>query len=265
MDEKQSLSLAEAATGFLASLPPEQRRESELALSRFVRWFGGDRPISELGAQETANFAEAAVVSTNPLKRIEPIRQFLSYARKAKLTRNNLAVHLRLSKTSPRKKARSRPSITPIALTVQGHADLKAELEARKEELPHLAEEIRHAAADKDFRENAPLQAARDQKAQVEGRIQELEAILSDTMVLDTGPAAGGEAYIGCTVTLCDLDGEEEFRYTLVSPSEANPSDGKLSVASPIGKALLGHGTGDVVVVEAPVGMLHYRINNIER
>ena len=67
------------------------------------------------------------------------------------------------------------------------------------------------------------------------------------------------------TVTLHDLDCEESVCYTLVSPSEANPADGKLSIASPIGKALLGRGAGEVVDVSAPVGILHYRIENIER
>ncbi len=262
----QNLSLAQAATQFLTDLPPEERGRSQQELNKFVRWYGMERPLRELAAHEVANYAERMEGSSaNAMKRLEPVRAFLSYAKKEGLTPTNLAVHLRLKKGAPKQvpslKVKGREAAT---LSREGYHALKEELSTLKRERPKIADEIRRAAADKDFRENFPLEAAKDRQGFIEAQIRELEDILKSAMVaakeFDTAKVT-----LGCTVVLQDLSSAAELRYTLVNPREANPAKGKISNASPMGKALLNRVKGEVIEVTAPAGKLRYRIEGIER
>ncbi len=263
------MSLAEAVARFVATLTPEHKSDGQRELNRFVRWYGGERPIAGLRAQEVAEYAEglgSSVVDAS--KRLEPVRDFLSYAKKERLTGANLAPHLRLS---PAKKgAKSRPKVVKeaapvVPLTSGGRAALEAELESLKKERPRIVQAIQLAAADKDFRENAPLEAAKEQQGQIEARIRDLEAALKSATVFKEVSSEAVEVRLGCTVTLCHLDSGDEMDYILVSPREADPVQGKLSVASPMGEAILGRSVGDVAEVTAPVGTLRYRIVKIKR
>jgi transcription elongation factor GreA len=121
---------------------------------------------------------------------------------------------------------------------------------------------MQKAAADKDFRENAPLAAAREQKAHLDGRIKEIEAILNQAKIIGEGQDIS-KAKFGDTVVLRDLSSGKEFSYTLVDPREANPVKGKLSAASPLGKAILDKETGQTVEVAAPAGTFCCRIESI--
>jgi transcription elongation factor GreA len=270
MAEEQNLSLNEAVTMYLATLTPEQRQESQQELNRFVRWYGGDRLMSELGARQVGEYGESVSKSirssvTDPAEKIEPVRSFLTFAKKAKLTGINLAPNLRVSKTKkgPVVKRRHQEA-APVHLTSEGHAAMKSQLEALKDERPRIVEQIRYAAADKDFRENAPLEAAREHQGQLEARIRELEATIKGATILKEKTSITLRVGIGCTVGLCDLTSGEQLHYTLVSPSESNPTKGKLSIASPTGKALLDQEIGSVVEVAAPVGTFRYRIEDIK-
>jgi transcription elongation factor GreA len=126
-----------------------------------------------------------------------------------------------------------------------------------------LIEDIRRAAADKDFRENAPLDAAKEQRGHVEGRIMELEAILGSAIILDETREAAHTASLGDEIVLQDLASGEEIHYTLVSPTEVDATSGKISGASPIGRAIVGKVQGDVVEVTVPAGKLRYKILRI--
>jgi len=261
MNEK---TLAQVATHFLANLPPEQRERCQQEVNKFVRWYGMERPIAELTAHEVASYAERMEgFSANAIKRLEPVKAFLAYAKKEGFTKNNLAVHLRLKKSAPKQRPSGKGHVEAATLTPEGYQELRAELMALKRQRPKIAEGIRTAAADKDFRENAPLDAAKDYQGMVEARIRELEAILNSA-VITTEPVHSANVTLGSTVNLHDLATGEELRYTLVNPSEANLAKGKLSVASPTGKALLGRKKGDVIEVTAPAGTLRYRIDSIE-
>ena len=106
---------------------------------------------------------------------------------------------------------------------------------------------------------------AKDQQGLTEARIRELEHLLASAEIL--GQRSGvpsGRVSIGSTVVVRDLDYEDEMRYTLVSPSEANPREGKLSVASPVGRALLDNVAGAEIEAEAPAGKVRYRIEKVE-
>jgi len=270
MAEESKVSLDEAVTMYLATLPPEQRQENQQELNRFVRWYGGERLMSELGAREIGEYGESVSKSirssvTDPAKKIEPVRNFLTFAKKTKLTGVNLAPNLRVSKTKkgPSVK-RSSNEPAQVHLTSEGHAAMKSELETLKDERPRVVEQIRHAAADKDFRENAPLDAAREHQGQLEARIRELEATIKGATIMKEKVSISLRVGIGCTVGLSDLTSGEQLHYTLVSPSESNPTKGKLSIASPTGKALLDQEIGTVVEVTAPVGTFRYRIDDIK-
>lgn len=270
MAEEKKPSLEEAVTMYLATLPVEQRQESQQELNRFVRWYGGERLMSELGAREIGEYGESvskAIRSsvTDPAKKIEPVRNFLTFAKKSKLTEVNLAPNLRVSKTKKGHLVKnSHKEAEQVRLTSEGHAALKSELEALKNERPRVAEQIRHAAADKDFRENAPLEAAKEHQGQIEGRIRELEATIKGAAIIQEKTSSTLRAGIGCVVVLYDLTTGDQLHYTLVSPSESNPTKGKLSIASPTGKALLDQEIGTVIEVAAPVGTFHYRIEEIK-
>lgn len=266
MSEQQNPTLDEAVTAFLATLTPEKKQESQQELNRFVRWFGGERRIGELTAREIGEYGEwLSSYVQDAAKKIEPVKGFLSYSKKTKFTGINLAPHLRVSKT---KKGpvikRAQKETDEIHLTHEGHAAIKSELEALKNERPRVAEQIRHAAADKDFRENAPLEAAKEHQGHVEGRIRELEATLKGATIMEGKTTITLRVGIGCTVGLCDLSSGEQLHYKLVSPSESNPAKGKLSIASPTGKALVDKEIGAIVEVVAPVGTFKYRIEDIK-
>ena len=263
MDE-HGLTLARAATGFLAGLLPQDREAAQQEVNKFVRWYGTERPVGALGAQEVAAYAERMDASSaNVVGRLEPVRAFLAYLKKSGLTGTNLAVHLRVKKASPRRKPAKGGPVERLSLTAEGHQELQAELSALRGERHKIADEIRRAAADKDFRENAPLDAAKDHQGLVEGRIRQLEAILKSAVV-SNGEVDTTVVALRSTVVLQVLPSGGQLRYMLVDPREASPTRGKLSVTSPTGKALLGRRKGEVVGVEAPAGTLNYRIESIE-
>ncbi|MBE0480292.1 MAG: transcription elongation factor GreA [Dehalococcoidia bacterium] len=264
MSDQPSQCLSEAVTSFLATLSTEQRQESQQELSKFVRWYGGERPIANLNAREIETYSDnISAFVTDPERKLEPVKSFLVYARKKKLIPVSLAPHLRVSKPKQGKTRRKHVRTAPVDLTAAGYASLEAELESLKKERPVIAEQLRHAAADKDFRENAPLEAARERQGQIEARIRELEATIKGSNILVERAEDSHTVGIGCMVSLLDLSSGEKLCYTLVSPSEANPSLGRLSVASPTGKALLAQCIGTIVEVLAPAGSLKYRIDDI--
>jgi transcription elongation factor GreA len=259
-------SLGQVATQFLLTLPSEERLRAQQEVYKFVRWYGEKRPLVGLTIPEVANYAEQITSSTTEVvEKLGIIKTFLAYAHKQGLTRTNLAVHLKSKKTPPKSASPlKRRSHRKVLLTSKGYADLKAELTTLKNERPRLAEELQKAASDKDFRENAPLEAAREYQGQVEARIRKLESTLKMVTLVDEQQTGGREITFGDTVVLRDLASGEQASYTLVDASEANPMEGKISAASPMGQALLGQTKGQNVEVKAPAGILHYRIEDIQ-
>lgn len=266
-NNKQSLSLNEAASRFLAWLEPEERSTSQQEIYRFARWFGWERPLAKITPPEMANFAQRLSLSdTSYLKKFEQIKAFLTYASKEGWCKSNLATHLKTKQGKARASRSGKqglPGTTP--LTRRGYAELETELAELKGKRSQAIEEIRRAAADKDFRENAPLDAARDERGYLEGRIKELEGTLKSATIIDEERRIAIKASIGDSILLCDVASDEELHYMIVSPREADPIKGKLSSASPIGKAIVGRIEDDVIEVTAPVGKLLYRIKKIER
>jgi transcription elongation factor GreA len=257
-------SLGEAATQFLLTLSSDERLKAQQEVYKFVRWYGEKRPLIGLTIPEVANYAEQITSSTTEVaEKLGIIKNFLTYIHKQGMTRKNLAVHLKSKKTPPKSTSIKRRSHRKVLLTNQGYTDLQAELDSLKKERPRIAEELKKAASDKDFRENAPLEAAREHQGQIEARIRQLESTLKMASLVDEQQAGSREISFGDTAVLRDIASGEQVRYTLVDSSEANAMEGKISVASPMGQALLGHVKGQNVEVKAPAGILHYKIEEI--
>lgn len=260
--------LEEAALSFLTSLPPEEGKERQQEVNRFVVWCGKERPVSQLTPLEVANYSEQAAASGGAVARkLEPVKAFLSYAKKAKLISTSLAPHVRIKQTSQKTKrsTKSTKANRQLAMTAEGYDQLKSRLATLEEEEQQVIEEIRLAAADKDFRENAPLKAAKERREQLDIRIQEIKADLSNASLMEEEePAEEIKVRLRSKVVLRDMASGIEMSYTLVTKNEVNAAKRKISIDSPIGKALLHQCRGDVVKVIAPVGELSYQIERIE-
>ena len=139
-------------------------------------------------------------------------------------------------------------------LTREGYRKLQDELDnLRTYKRQEIADRLHDAMDGGELIENAEYEAAKNEQAFVEGRIKELEILLATARVIDEKPASVESAQVGSTVTIQEEDSEAEV-YTIVGAAEANPSAGRVSNESPLGKALLGHKVGDRVQVDAPAG-----------
>ncbi len=259
-------SLGDAAAKFLATLSTEKREASQPEVYKFARWYGWEVTFSRLTPPHVANYAEQLSLSdTDYSKKLELVRSFLTYAKKAGWSRTNLATHLktRKSKAAPAAPGRGLPEAA--SLTQQRYDELKVELENLKQRSRDLVVEIQRAAADKDFRENAPLQAAREERGHVEGRIKELEETLKSATILDEKKEPALKTSVGDSIVVNDMASGEEMCYMIVDPREVDPSRGKISRASPLGKALIGRKNGDTVEISVRAGKLRYQIIRVER
>lgn len=153
-----------------------------------------------------------------------------------------------------------------VPLTVVGANKLRAELEELKTVVrPRIIQAIADAREHGDLKENAEYHAAREQQSFAEGRIAEIEAKLSNANIIDvTKTDAGGKVVFGATVKIEDLDSGKEVTYQIVGEDEANIKEGRISVGSPIARALIGKEEGDSVVVKAPGGDIEYEIISVE-
>jgi len=151
-----------------------------------------------------------------------------------------------------------------IPLTVSGHAALTEEYRRRTaEDRRRIIDAISEARAHGDLSENAEYHAAKEQQSLNEGRIQELEAMLALAEVIDVSKLSGSTIKFGATVKIVDEDSEEERTYQIVGDAEADASAGRISVSSPIARAMIGKSVGDSFEVAAPGGSRSYEILEI--
>ncbi len=151
-----------------------------------------------------------------------------------------------------------------IPMTVAGYAALEAELKRRQqEERPRIIQAIAEARSHGDLSENAEYHAAKESQSLNEGRIAELEDKIARAEVIDVSKLSGSTVKFGATVTLMDEDTEEEKAYQIVGESEADVKSGKVSVTSPVARALIGKKVGDTVEVNTPGGGKSYEVLKI--
>jgi transcription elongation factor GreA len=151
-----------------------------------------------------------------------------------------------------------------VPMTTAGYAALEEELKRRQQiERPRIIQAIAEARAHGDLSENAEYHAAKEAQGHNEGRIAELEDRLSRAEVIDISKLSGNSVMFGATVTLVDEDTEEEKRYQIVGENEADVKSGKVSITSPIARALIGKKIGDTVEVNTPGGGKSYEVVNV--
>lgn len=152
--------------------------------------------------------------------------------------------------------------MSKIPMTVQGAEDLREELNHLKSvKRPQIVEAIAEARAHGDLKENAEYHAAREQQSFVEGRIAEIESKLANCQIIDIkNIGKTGKVIFGCTVDLINLNDDKKVTYQLVGDDEADIKQNKLSINSPIARALIGKEEEDIVVVNTPSGEVEYEI-----
>jgi transcription elongation factor GreA len=266
----QPLSISQAINQFVDHLKEsKQALQGQQELLRFQARIGRDKPMSTLHAIEVGEYAKWTTENVeDPSTRLDPVKKFLTFANRRGWTENSLARYA----AAPRRNRRRFQNTgqngtytgTPSArLSQERHTELQVELQRLRDEVPQIREAIRLARSDGDVRENAPLDAAREQQQLVERRIRQLENDLANVEIVDAFSASTERVAIGSRVTLHDLASQQQRVFTLVDVREADVSAGKISTVSPIGEALMGRSPGEEVTINTPRGSVQYRIEGI--
>jgi transcription elongation factor GreA len=238
-------------------------------IGRFITWFGRERMVSDLTPAVVADYAQyIGLRSADSTQKLTPVKGFLSFLKEAGWTETSLATHLRVprSRRTILTRRPARPSVPSAQLSQEGFERLKEQLEGLKEERVKVVEDIKRAMADKDFRENAPLDAAKERQGIIESRIRELEAGLIGAQIIseDSDQKRHQQRItVGTKVALKEVASGRQILYTLVDVREADVAAGKISTTSPVGQALLDRMVGDEVSVNAPKGIQRYIIEKI--
>jgi transcription elongation factor GreA len=156
-------------------------------------------------------------------------------------------------------------AVNQIPVTIKGAEQLKEELQRlRSTDRPAVIQAIAEARAQGDLSENAEYEAAKEKQSFIEGRIAELESKLSNLQIIDPATLnADGRVVFGATVNIEDLDSGENKTYQIVGEDEADIKGGKISVGSPIARALIGKSAGEVAEVTAPGGIKEYEVLDV--
>jgi transcription elongation factor GreA len=152
-----------------------------------------------------------------------------------------------------------------IPITKEGYEKLKQELDhIIKVERPRNIKDIEEARAHGDLSENAEFHAAKERQGHLDAKKRELEYKLTHAQIIDVSKLSNEKVVFGSTVTLVDTESGDMKKYTLIGQEEADLKKGKISIQSPVGKALIGHKVGDVVKVKTPAKTVEYEIQEIQ-
>ena len=259
-------SLSEALTKFMSAKKNGKGAVLDHSeVGRFVAWCGRERNVLEVTPAQVAEYAQhIGLGGVESVQRLSPVKTFLGYCKDEGWIQNGLAAHLRLPRgrrvTVGGKRSITQPS---TQLSQEGYDRLVAQVELLKGERVGVVADIKLAMEDKDFRENAPLDAAKERQGIIESRIRELEASLSNAEILGKGKKPSKRTAVGAKVTLRDSDSGKKLVYLLVDVREADASSGKISTTSPVGQALLDRVVGDKVTINVPKGTLRYSVEKV--
>jgi len=152
-----------------------------------------------------------------------------------------------------------------VPMTKEGYDKIKKDLDhLMKVERPKNIRDIEEARGHGDLSENAEYHAAKERQGHIDAKKRELEYKLANAQIIDVSKLSNEKVVFGATVTLADTDSGETKRYTLIGQEEADLKKGKISVQSPVGKALIGHKVGDIVTIKTPAKTVEYEIQEIE-
>src|SRR5438067_51554 len=219
--------LGQAISAYVSAIPLTERELTSRELSRFSRWLGTDTPIARITPVDVSRYQEQFSESSVDLnRRLEPVKTFLTSLKTQKTTSVNLGAYIRLRRPSARKRVAGAKNDEPeeVRITEQGYAALSEELKDLEERVrPEVTEQMKRAAADKDFRENAPYDAAKQRLSEVQTRINEIRKILSAASIY-TGDSTE-VVDMGTIVTLHSMIEDEQVIYTIVGPGEISARD----------------------------------------
>ena len=264
-----AVTLGRAASMYFSANAKKLNQRQRVAVTRFVSWGGSDRALDSLTAHQMTRFQEEQGTNVADLSdRLQPVKAFLSFAKKKDWMEANLSVHLRVKRPVRRRtdpNGAAQPSAEDVVeMTAEGLELARGELERLRGERPNIARKLEAAMLDKDFRENAPLDAARDEQAHLEARIRDLEHQVAHARVSNASSQANdGRVHLGSSVSATNLVSNKTVEYTLVGQNEVDAAAGRISIASPVGRALVGAAAGDEVEVEAPSGTIRFLVGEV--
>ena len=266
MEASKTPSLSEALSQYLSQVKGKENRDGRQELTRFIQWCGRDRGVDDLTPPEIGDYAETAGIwGGDSPTRLKSVKAFLAHLKEKGFISVSLAPHLKAPKTKKRPNRVFVKSTTEQAeLSPEGYANLQARLEMLKDGRVRVIADIQRAMADKDFKENAPLDAAKERQGLIESSIRDLEGILATAVVSPPPTTEQRRVVIGSKVTLKDTSSGKEVRYILVDSRESDPVTGKISSVSPVGKALMNRTIGEEVQIAVPKGTLNYVIEKVE-
>ncbi|HXU23861.1 MAG TPA: transcription elongation factor GreA [Tepidiformaceae bacterium] len=259
------VTLGEALREYLQGLKPEARAAQENYVRKYVEHAGESTSIASLTGSRVESYAEAQIRSADPNapERVAALKAWFQYLKKKGYAGQNFGIHIRVRRVAGRNSGQQvRIEQTPIEMTADGLEARKKELQDLKATRPAIVEAIALAREDKDFRENAPLQAAREQLGMTDGRIKQLESDLKRAVVVER--TSEDISSMGSTVTVTRIDTDKQATFTLVGGREANATEKKISIESPVGRELLGRRVGEQVSVVVPSGVVQYRVDEIK-
>ncbi len=237
---------------------------------RFIDWYGRDRKIHDLSPSLVEEYArEFSQRGSEAQKRLVPVKEFFVFLRKMNWIEINLSVHLRASRSRRTGTGRQTTAADGQAsgprLSQEGYERLVEELEKYKVEKVKADEEVKEAMAGKDFRENAPLDAAKERQGFVVAKIRELTSEVTNAQILsgDVDGNPSKRVVVGSNITIKDVSSGNVINYTLVDKREADVKSGKISTVSPVGQALLDKTVGDTVEINVPKGTVSFLIEKI--
>ena len=267
-------SLSEAVTKFVADKKNSKKDVgNSQELGRFVAWCGRDRAVEQLSPSEVADYAQhIGLGGADSAQRLGPVKMFLTYLKQEGWTETSLASHLRVPRG--RRLAGGGANGSGIAngdnssggtqLSQAGYDRMVSQLDVLREERVSIVADIKRAMEDKDFRENAPLDAAKERQGIIESKIRELEtSLVSAKILVNQSVARQEKAAVGTKVKLKDVASGKRLAYTLVDVFEADAGAGKISTTSPVGMGLMNKAVGDEVFIDVPRGKLHYVIEGL--
>ncbi len=246
-------------------------KEGFQELRKFVRW-SGDRQVNKFTPHDMEQYAREVGQSgaDSAQQRLQPVKAFVDYWKDQGWISIRLATHLRPPRSKTGNTGRgstkqARASQDGVAyLSQEGFDRLVQQVEDLKGERISVTEEIRRAMADKDFRENAPLDAAKDRQGRIETQIRELEASIASAQILpEGGDSVITRSTVGARMKVKNKDTGDVMEYTLVDSREADVASRRISIQSPVGQALLDHSIGEEVIVPTPKGTITYIVQGV--
>ena len=257
--------LGQALSDYVQTLKPEQRRTQETYVRRYVEYAGEGLICATLTGSKVESYAEAQIRSSDPAapERVAALKAWFQFLKKREYTTANFGINIRARRPMGRAStaAVARIEETPIEMTAGGIETLKAELAVLDSQKLDLIRAIEIARSDGDLRENAPYHAAREALAFANQRHKQIETSLRRAVVVDR--TEDDRSNVGSQVTVTNLEDGKQTTYKLVSAREANATDKKISVESPVGKMLVGRRAGDAVVVTIPRGEIRYSVDAV--